>query len=73
MLAVSERIDGCNGTPDQTIWHKPVGRIVDEWQNIACSATEGINSPWVKQNVPIRLKKEHEAWCSDCLNLVRQR
>ncbi|WP_399553905.1 hypothetical protein OG473_39620 (plasmid) [Streptomyces anulatus] len=72
MLAVSERIDGCNGTPDQTIWHKPVGRIIDEWQNIACSTTEGILSPRSKQNVPIRLEKKNERWCPDCLAFHRQ-
>ncbi|MFD7109150.1 hypothetical protein ACFWAF_03035 [Streptomyces microflavus] len=72
MLAVSERITGLNGTHDQTIWHKPVGRIVDEWQNIACSTTEGILSPRAKEDVPIRLDRENEAWCTDCLNLRRQ-
>jgi hypothetical protein len=66
MLAIPERVAGYGRTPDQIIWHKPVGRPVEEFQAIACSDTEGIAFPWPKQEVPARLQKEDERWCSDC-------
>ncbi|MET9051236.1 hypothetical protein ABZW50_08790 [Streptomyces bacillaris] len=74
MLAVSERITGLNGEPDQTIWHKPGPghRCTGEcdFHPIACSEEEGIAFPGPKQNVPIRLDRENERWCEGCLNLA---
>ena len=76
MLAVSERVPGYGRTPDQTIWHKPAaGHRCDgacDFHPIACSDEEGIVAPAPKQDVPIRLAKENEGWCTDCLNLHRQ-
>lgn len=76
MLAVSERIPGYGHTPDQTIWHKPAPghRCTGEcdFHPIACSEEEGIVAPGPKRDVPIRLTKEHEAWCTDCLALRPQ-
>lgn len=76
MLAVPELVRGHGRTPDQTIWHKPA---VDhrctgdcDFHPIACSEEEGIIAPGPMQDVPIRLEKEHEAWCTDCLGLHRQ-
>ncbi|WP_405824161.1 hypothetical protein OG705_29015 [Streptomyces sp. NBC_00838] len=76
MLAVSQRVPGHGRTPDQTIWHKSApghrctGRC--DFHPIACSTDEGIIFPATKQDVPIRLEKEHEAWCGDCLVIIRQ-
>ena len=42
MLATPERVPGLGHAPDQTIWHKPAGRVVEEFQPIACS-DEGID------------------------------
>ncbi|MEW1630825.1 hypothetical protein AB0387_26125 [Streptomyces sp. NPDC089173] len=76
MLAVSERVPGYGRTPDQTIWHKPApGHRCDgacDFHPIACSEEEGIVAPAPKRDVPVRLKKENEAWCTDCFNLHRQ-
>ncbi|MFD3638218.1 hypothetical protein [Streptomyces griseus] len=77
MIAVSERVPGHGRTPHQTIWHKPaVGHRCTgacDFHPIACSEEEGIVAPAPKQDVPIRLTKENEAWCTDYLNLHRQR
>ncbi|WP_405506358.1 hypothetical protein OG323_06120 [Streptomyces cyaneofuscatus] len=76
MLAVSERVPGYGRTSDQTIWHKPAAghRCTGEcdFHPIACSEEEGIVAPGPKQDVPIRLEKENERWCPDCLALHRQ-
>jgi hypothetical protein len=66
MLAVPER-----SADDKLIWHKPVGRIVGEFQAIACSDTEGITFPAPKQDVSLTLDKPDERWCADCLALTR--
>ncbi|MFJ3439440.1 hypothetical protein ACIPMU_38735 [Streptomyces cyaneofuscatus] len=71
MLAIPERVSGRGGTPDQTIWHKPIGRVVEEFQAIACGEEEGVTMPWAKVEVPLRLTKEHEQWCPDCLAIIR--
>ncbi|MFD4165288.1 hypothetical protein ACFWRT_33160 [Streptomyces cyaneofuscatus] len=44
-----------------------------DFHPMACSEEEGIVAPAPKQDVPIRLAKENEAWCTVCLALVRQR
>ncbi|MFE9850374.1 hypothetical protein ACFYPN_16395 [Streptomyces sp. NPDC005576] len=72
MLAISERVPGYGRTPDQLIWHKPVGPVVEEFQPIACSE-EGIVFPWPKREVPLRLDKPDESWCADCLLLIRSK
>lgn len=67
MLATPERVrEGC-GRTEVLVWHKPVGRVVEEFQPIACSAEEGIVFPPPKQDVPLGLKKPGERWCADCL------
>lgn len=71
MLATPERVSGYGRTPDRMIWHKPVGRAVEEFQAIACSKDEGITLPWPKAEVPLRLNKENETWCVACLALIR--
>ncbi|WP_331761609.1 hypothetical protein [Streptomyces cyaneofuscatus] len=45
MLAIPERVSGRGDTPDQTIWHKPIGRVVEEFQAIACGEEEGVTMP----------------------------
>lgn len=70
MLAIPERVPSYGRAPDRTIWHKPVGRVAEEFQPIACS-DEGIVFPWPKQEVPLRLDKPSESWCPDCLDLIR--
>ncbi|MEU5043251.1 hypothetical protein [Streptomyces griseorubiginosus] len=71
MLAIAERVLGQDSRGDTLIWHKPVGRVVEEFQAIACSAEDGITLPPAKQNVPISLDKPGERWCRDCLALLR--
>lgn len=68
MLAIRETV-----RPDvnETLWHKPVGHVVEEFQAIACSDTEGIAFPPPKQDVPLRLDKPGERWCPDCLAIIR--
>lgn len=70
MLAIPERVPSYSSAPDQLVWHKSVDRVVEEFQPIACS-DEGIVFPWPKQEVPLRLDKPNEAWCPDCLALIR--
>ncbi|GAA1065186.1 hypothetical protein [Streptomyces asiaticus] len=70
MIAVPERVRGRD--EDVLVWHKPVGRVVEEFQAIACSADEGITMPGPKQNVPLHLDKPSERWCADCLKLARR-
>lgn len=72
MLAVSERITGPGGVTSELVWHKPVGKDLDAlFQRIACSDEDGIVMRSAKRNVPLRLDKEGERWCPDCLTLVR--
>lgn len=71
MLATPERIRRDAGRTEVLMWHKPVGPVVDEFQPIACSETEGIVMPWPKQDVPLSLDKPGERWCTDCLAVVR--
>lgn len=71
MLATSERVRGDGGRTEVVVWHKPVGRVVEEFQPIACSSTEGIVMPPPKQDVPLRLDKAGERWCADCLAAIR--
>lgn len=70
MLATPERVPGYGRAPDQMIWHKPAGRVVEEFQPIACS-DEGIVFPWPKKDVSLRLDQPGESWCTDCLTLIR--
>lgn len=72
MLATPERIRGDGGRTETLVWHKPAGRVVEEFQPIACSSTEGIVMPWPKQDVPLRLEKAGERWCPDCLAAIRE-
>ncbi|MGW4270891.1 hypothetical protein ACWEGQ_00640 [Streptomyces seoulensis] len=65
MLAVRERVQG------RIVWHKPVGRVVEEFQAIACSDTEGIVMPPPKENVPLSLNRMGESWCPNCLATIR--
>jgi uncharacterized protein (DUF2237 family) len=71
MLATPERIPGRGGGPDDLIWHKPVGRVVEDFQAIACSDEEGIVLPWSKRDVPLTLDEPGERWCPTCLTLAR--
>ncbi|MDL5199646.1 hypothetical protein [Streptomyces sp. ALI-76-A] len=66
MIAVPETVRGRG--EDTLIWHKPVGRVVEEFQAIACRSDEGIIMPSPKQNVSLSLGKPGERWCPDCLN-----
>lgn len=72
MLATPERIRGADARTEALVWHKPVGRAVEEFQAIACSDTEGIVMPWPKQDVPLSLDKPGERWCTDCLAIARR-
>jgi hypothetical protein len=72
MLAIAERVPGRDGHNDLLIWHKPVGRVVEEFQAIACSSEDGITMPPAKQDIPRRLDRKGERWCSDCLALTRR-
>lgn len=67
MLATRERVT--EGRTEVLVWHKPVGRVVEEFQPIACSVEEGIVFPAPKQDVPLSLDKPGERWCVDCLAL----
>lgn len=68
MRAVQERIPSLDSTaPDQTIWHRPVGRPVEEFQQIACSTDEGITMPSGARNVPA----SDPAWCPTCRALTK--
>ena len=69
MLAIRERV--AEGRTETLVWHKPVGRVVEEFQGIACSDTEGIVMPPPKQDVPLCLEKPGERWCADCLAAIR--
>lgn len=71
MLATPERVRGDGGRTEVLVWHKPVGRVVEEFQPIACSDTEGIVMPWPKQDVPLRLDKPGERWCAGCVAAAR--
>ncbi|MGW3387317.1 hypothetical protein [Streptomyces cinereoruber] len=71
MLAVSERVSGDTVFTEALIWHKPVGRVTEEFQPIACSDTDGISFPPPKQDVPLRLDVPGERWCPDCLAMIR--
>jgi hypothetical protein len=71
-LAVSERINGPGGVTEELVWHKPVGADPDvTFQPIACSDEDGIVMRSAKRDVPLKLDKEGERWCSDCLRLIR--
>ncbi|MEU5043134.1 hypothetical protein [Streptomyces griseorubiginosus] len=71
MLAISERVQGDTVWTESLVWHKPVGRAVEEFQPIACSDTEGIVLPGGKREVPLRLDKPGERWCPNCLAAIR--
>jgi hypothetical protein len=71
MLATPERVHGDTVFTESLVWHKPVGRSVEEFQPIACSTEEGIVFPPPKQDVPLRLDKPGERWCPDCLAIIR--
>lgn len=70
MLAIPEIIIGNGTEPDTTIWHKPIGRVVEDFQAIACSDDEGITLPPGKHNVPLDLDKPGERWCTGCLAAI---
>lgn len=72
MLATPERVQGDTVWTESVVWHKPVGRTVEEFQPIACSDTEVIVFPPPKQDVPLSLDKPGERWCPDCLAIVRR-
>lgn len=69
MLAVRERVKG--KTDEAIVWHKPIGRVSEEFQAVACSDTDGIVFPPPKQDVPLHLDKPGESWCPDCLAIIR--
>lgn len=71
MLATPERVRGDGGRTEVLVWHKPVGRPVEEFQPIACSNVEGIAFPAPKRDVPLRLDEPGERWCADCLAIAR--
>ncbi|MGW9067961.1 hypothetical protein ACWGQT_00715 [Streptomyces yangpuensis] len=73
MLAVPERQTLAGGRTEVIIWHKPVGRVVEEFQAIACSSADGITFPAPRQDVPLTLAKSGERWCADCLAVIRAR
>jgi len=74
MQAVSERVKGPGGVTKALIWHKPVGRDPDAtFQRIACSDEDGIVMSSGKREVPLKLDKDGERWCEDCLALARKR
>jgi len=73
MRAVQERIVGRAGETLEVIWHKPVGRVVEEFQAIACDTETGITLPGGKRDVPAKLDKPGERWCSDCVATSRQK
>lgn len=70
MLAIPERVQGDTVWTETVVWHKPVGRAVEEFQPIACSDTEGIVMPPPKQDVPLSLDKPGESWCQNCLAAI---
>ena len=72
MLAIAERVPGTNGRNDTLIWHKPIGRVVEEFQAIACSSEEGITLPPAKQDVPLNLDTPGQRWCDDCLTSTKR-
>lgn len=67
MLATPERVVGT----DRLIWHKPVGRIMEEFQAITCSDEDGIVMPGPRRNVPLGLDEPGERWCEKCLARIR--
>lgn len=68
MRAVQERIPSLSSnTPDRTIWHRPVGRPVEEFQQIACSDDAGITMPSASREVPA----SDPAWCPSCRTLPK--
>lgn len=69
MLATRERVT--EGRAETLVWHKPVGRAVEEFQSIACSDTDGIVFPAPKKDVPLNLDEPGERWCPDCLAVMR--
>lgn len=66
MKAVAERIPGTVDSADTIIWHRPIGRVVEEFQAIRCSDDEGITLPSGVVDVPARLDQEGESWCIPC-------
>lgn len=70
MLATRERVT--EGRDEALVWHKPVGRAVEEFQPIACSDMDGIVFPAPRQDVPLGLDKPGERWCPDCLAIIRR-
>lgn len=63
MRAVQERIPSYSSDqPDGIILHRPVGRPVEEFQAIACSADEGITMPGGPRDVPA----SDPTWCPNC-------
>ncbi|MEW1548424.1 hypothetical protein [Streptomyces tsukubensis] len=70
MLATPERVRRDGVQNELRIWHRPVGRIVNEFQPIACSDNDGIVFPAQKQDVPLDLDRPGERWCTDCIALI---
>ncbi|MDX2998142.1 hypothetical protein PV382_23930 [Streptomyces scabiei] len=63
MRAVQERIPSNSAsTTDRVLFHRPVGRPVEEFQAIACSDDEGITLPGAVRDVP----PSDAAWCPSC-------
>ncbi|MDH2390062.1 hypothetical protein QCN29_14930 [Streptomyces sp. HNM0663] len=71
MLATPERVRKDGGQNEIPVWHRPVGRIVEEFQPITCSDSDGIVFPAPKQDVPLDLDRPGERWCTDCITLIR--
>lgn len=63
MLATPERVREDGGQNEILVWHRPVGRTVEEFQPIAFPAP--------KQDVPLDLDRPGERWCTDCITLIR--
>ncbi|MCJ0875677.1 hypothetical protein [Streptomyces sp. AP-93] len=70
MIATPERIREDGGRTEVTVWHKPVGRVLEEFQAIACSDTEGVTLPAPRQDVPLVLDQPDQRWCTDCLTVI---
>lgn len=67
MLAIAERVQDGLRDPEVRVWHKPVGRMADDFQAIACSSDEGIVLPGGVRDVPVELDEPGQRWCGDCL------
>lgn len=63
MRAVQERVPSHSSTiPDRIVFHRPVGRAVEEFQAIACSTEDGITMPGGPRDV----SASDPAWCPNC-------